>query len=97
VYDDYPPLPFNPGSKYNYSNSDNIVVALMVEAATGMSYEDLLREQVYKPLGLRKITLPRGPNLRKPYIHGYDNDPSQQPPEDVSELAAAGWAGLRGA
>ena len=32
-----------------------------------------------------------------PYIHGYDNDPSQQPPEDYSELAAAGWPGPQGA
>jgi D-alanyl-D-alanine carboxypeptidase len=89
-------LLFDPGSEYHYSNSDNIIVALMVEAATGMSYEDQLRERVYRPLGLRKTTLPRGPNLRKPFIHGYSNDPSQQPPEDVSELAAAGWAWASG-
>jgi D-alanyl-D-alanine carboxypeptidase len=89
-------LLFVPGSEYKYSNSDNIVVALMVEAATGMSYEDQLRERVYSPLGLRKTTLPRGPNLRKPFIHGYDNDPSQQPPEDLSEVVAAGWAWASG-
>ena len=87
-------LLFDPGSKYHYSNSDNIVVALMAEAATGKSYEDLLRELVYKPLGLRNTTLPRGPNLKKPFIHGYDT--SQQPPEDVSELVAAGWSWASG-
>jgi D-alanyl-D-alanine carboxypeptidase len=86
----------DPGSEYKYSNSDNIVVALMVEAATGMSYEDQLRERVYSPLGLRKTTLPRGPNLRKPFIHGYDNDPSQERPEDLSEVVAAGWAWASG-
>jgi D-alanyl-D-alanine carboxypeptidase len=86
-------LLFDPGSEYHYSNSDNIVVALMVEAATGTSYEDQLRERVYKPLGLRKTTLPRGPNLRKPFIHGYS---SQDPPEDVSEDFAAGWAWASG-
>ena len=85
-------LLFDPGSEYHYSNSDNIVVALMVEAATGTSYEDLLRELVYKPLGLRKTSLPRGTNLRKPFIHGY----SQDPPEDVSEDLAAGWAWASG-
>jgi D-alanyl-D-alanine carboxypeptidase len=85
-------LLFDPGSEYHYSNSDNIVVALMVEAATGTSYEDQLRERVYKPLGLRKTSLPRGPNLRKPFIHGY----SQDPPEDVSEDLAAGWAWASG-
>jgi D-alanyl-D-alanine carboxypeptidase len=68
----------------------------MAEAATGKSYEELLRELVYKPLGLRKTSLPRGPNLRKPFIHGYDNDPSQQPPDDLSELVAAGWSWASG-
>jgi D-alanyl-D-alanine carboxypeptidase len=87
-------LLFDPGSKYHYSNSDNIVVALMAEAATGKSYEDLLRELVYKPFGLRNTTLPRGPNLKKPFIHGYDT--SQQPPEDVSESVAAGWSWASG-
>jgi D-alanyl-D-alanine carboxypeptidase len=96
LYNNVPPLRFVPGSKYQYSNSDNIAVALMVEAATGMSYEDLLREQVYRPLGLRNTSLPRGPHLRKPFIHGYDNDPSQQPPEDLSENFAAGWAWASG-
>src|SRR5918993_6047072 len=91
LYNNIPPLRFVPGSKYQYSNSDNIAVALMAEAATGKSYEDLLRELVFRPLGLKKTSLPRGPNLRKPFIHGYDNDPSQQPPDDLSEVLASGW------
>jgi D-alanyl-D-alanine carboxypeptidase len=96
LYNNDPLLRFVPGSKYQYSNSDNIAVALMVEAATGTSYEDLLRELVYRPLGLRKTSLPRGTNLRKPFIHGYSNDPSQDPPEDVSEDFAAGWSWASG-
>ena len=94
LYNNVPPLRFVPGSKYQYSNSDNIAVALMAEAATGKSYEELLRELVYKPLGLKNTTLPRGPNLKKPFIHGYDT--SQQPPEDVSEVVAAGWSWASG-
>jgi CubicO group peptidase (beta-lactamase class C family)/DNA-binding CsgD family transcriptional regulator len=91
-----PPLRFDPGSKYQYSNSDNIAVALMVEAATGTSYEEQLRERVYRPLGLKKTSLPRGTNLKKPFIHGYSNDPSQDSPEDVSEDLAAGWSWASG-
>jgi D-alanyl-D-alanine carboxypeptidase len=87
---------FDPGSRYRYSNSDNIVVGLMVESATDRTYESQLREQVYEPLGLKKTTLPKGTNLKKPYIHGYDNDPSQDPPEDVSKPVAAGWAWASG-
>jgi D-alanyl-D-alanine carboxypeptidase len=90
------PLNFKPGTRYEYSNSDNIVVGLMVEDATGESYEQQLQEQVYGPLGLKKTSLPRGANLKKPFIHGYDNDPSQQPPEDVSEVLASGWVWASG-
>jgi D-alanyl-D-alanine carboxypeptidase len=89
------PLNFEPGSEYRYSNTDNIV-GLMVEAATGEPYEQQLREQVYTPLGLKKTSLPRGANLRKPFIHGYDNDPSQTPPEDISEVLASGWVWASG-
>jgi D-alanyl-D-alanine carboxypeptidase len=85
---------FTPGTKYRYSNSDNIAVALMVEAATGKTYDDQLRKQVYAPLGLRKTSLPSGTQLRTPFIHGYDL--SEHPPEDVSKITAAGWAWASG-
>ncbi len=90
VYDEE--LLFEPGSKYHYSNSDNIAVALMVEDATQRTYEGQLRKQVYEPLGLRNTSLPRGADLEAPFIHGYDNDPKERPPEDYSEVMAAGWA-----
>jgi D-alanyl-D-alanine carboxypeptidase len=85
------PLRFTPGSRYEYSNSDNIVVGLMVAAATEKTYEEELQEQVYGPLGLARTSLPVGIEIPKPYIHGYDNDPSQRPPEDISEVLASGW------
>ncbi|MEU3823183.1 serine hydrolase domain-containing protein [Streptomyces sp. NPDC030392] len=87
------PLRFPPGSRYAYSNSDNIAVALMAEAVTGRRYEDLLRQLVYRPLGLRDTHLPQGHRLPEPYLHGYAVDPPA-PPEDVSEAigASGSWA-----
>ncbi|MCF2527836.1 serine hydrolase domain-containing protein [Yinghuangia soli] len=79
------PLNFPPGSRYEYSNSDNIAVALMAEAASGRRYEDLLADLVYRPLGLRRTSLPSGFRMYEPYIHGYAVAPNE-PPEDVSEL-----------
>ena len=90
------PLNFEPGSAYAYSNTDNIAVGLMVQIATGESYQRLLQEQVLGPLGLQDTSLPRGANLKFPYVHGYDNDPSQQPPEDISEVLASGWVWAAG-
>jgi D-alanyl-D-alanine carboxypeptidase len=86
------PLDFPPGTQYRYSNSDNIAVALMAEAATGTPYEELLRVLVYRPLGLRDTSLPQGYRMPEPYLHGYDTTPP--PPVDVSELLSASgvWA-----
>lgn len=85
-------LTFTPGSKYRYSNTDNIIVALMVQKATGDAYTGALKAEVYDPLKLTDTSLPLGPEMPRPFIHGYDNDPTQTPPEDVSELVAAGWS-----
>ncbi|WP_268270568.1 serine hydrolase domain-containing protein [Streptomyces sp. MNU76] len=86
-------LRFPAGSRYQYSNSDNIAVALMAEAATHKTYEDLLRRIVYRPLGLTDTSLPLGYEMPEPYMHGYAVEPPA-PPEDVSEaLSASGvWA-----
>ncbi|MZD09528.1 serine hydrolase [Streptomyces sp. SID5785] len=79
------PLRFPPGSRYQYSNSDNIAVALMAEAVTRVPYERLLGGLVYGPLGLHRTSLPQGYRMREPYLHGYDvGGPGA--PEDVSEL-----------
>ncbi|MET8831362.1 serine hydrolase domain-containing protein [Streptomyces sp. NPDC004610] len=87
------PLRFPPGTRYQYSNSDNIAVALMAEAATGTPYETLLRDLVYRPLGLRDTSLPSGYRMPEPYLHGYDTGPAA-PPEDISEILSASgvWA-----
>ena len=88
-------LNFTPGSEYGYSNSDNVIVGLMVEAATGKSYVRELRERVFTPLRLAGTSLPRGAGLPVPVVHGYDVAPPQAP-VDVTHLFAAGWAWASG-
>jgi D-alanyl-D-alanine carboxypeptidase len=87
------PLDFPPGTAYHYSNTDNIVAALMAEAATGRSYEQLLRERVYRPLGLTRTSLPSGARLPRPFAHGYAPG-DQGAPEDLSQAygVSALWA-----
>lgn len=87
------PLRFRPGSRYGYSDTDNIVVALMAEKATGRSYEQLLRRRVYGPLGLRSTSLPETVRMPAPYMPGYEIEPDAEP-EDVTETLnpALAWA-----
>src|SRR6185503_14959414 len=67
---DDPSLLFAPGTQYRYSNSDNIVVALMIESATGRAYADVLRAAVLDPTDLDRTSLPEGSRLPAPYLHG---------------------------
>ena len=82
-------LEFAPGSRYRYSNTDNIVVALMAQAATRRSYSALLSANVYSRLGMRHTSLPAGPGLPTPYMRGYDLDPPNPPIDDSTLLSAA--------
>jgi D-alanyl-D-alanine carboxypeptidase len=86
---------FTPGTQYAYSNSDNIIVGLMIEAATGRSYERALHRQVTEPFGLFDTTLPSDAELPRPFVHGYQRDDTGVP-EDVSEVLAAGWTWASG-
>jgi D-alanyl-D-alanine carboxypeptidase len=90
-----PDLMFTPGSDYHYSNSDNIIVALMVQAATGQSYESELQSRVLGPLGLSQTSLPQGSAIPSPSISGYDPDPPKAP-SDVTSFFAAGWSWASG-
>ena len=88
-------LNFTPGSRYAYSNSDNIIVGLMVQAVTGKTYPSQLRERVFAPLGLKDTSLPHGSALPAPFVHGYKAAPPQ-PPVDVTHEFAAGWTWASG-
>lgn len=86
---------FNPGTEYHYSNSDNVIVALMVQAATRHSYESELQMRVLGPLKLSQTSLPQDSAIPPPFISGYDLDPPK-PPTDVTNFFAAGWSWASG-
>jgi D-alanyl-D-alanine carboxypeptidase len=90
------PLGFPPGSRYRYSNSDNVAIALMIEAVTGTGYERVLRAKVLRPHRLGRTAMGAGTVLPRPFIHGYSSGPGARP-EDVSQLVAfGGWAWASG-
>jgi D-alanyl-D-alanine carboxypeptidase len=88
-------LEFNPGSRYKYSNTDNIVVALIIKAATNQSYDAVLESRVYAPLGLTGTSLPPDENIPTPYIHGYSSQ-TKGTREDLTTIVSARWAWASG-
>jgi len=47
------PLAFAPGDRYQYSNSNYNLLALIIEKASGRSYGAFLKENIFDPLGMR--------------------------------------------
>ena len=91
------PLDFTPGSKYSYSNTDNIVVGLIAEAVTGVPYDRLLHDIVYSPADLTETSFPTHDiDLPANSIHGYIVDPGS-PPKDVSVFLSPSGAWASGA
>jgi D-alanyl-D-alanine carboxypeptidase len=90
------PLNFPPGSRYEYSNTDNIVIGLIVERVARRSYGRSLRSLVFSKLGLRHTIFPTGVRLPRPYLHGYVTHPGARP-QDVSESLSASGAWASGA
>ena len=89
-------LNFTPGTQYEYSNTDNIVLGLVAQAVTGQPYATLLQEIVFGPAKLRHTSFPTAPALPEPFIHGYVVAPGQAP-QDVSTLLSPSGAWASGA
>jgi D-alanyl-D-alanine carboxypeptidase len=87
------PLEFEPGSKYHYSDTDNIAAALIEEEVSGLLYPQLLARRIFGPLKMRDSSLPVTTKMPRPFLHGYDVEAGKKP-EDVSELInpAGAWA-----
>jgi CubicO group peptidase (beta-lactamase class C family) len=47
------PLEFEPGKKFRYSNSGYVVLAAVVEKASGESYESYVSRNIFRPAGMK--------------------------------------------
>jgi CubicO group peptidase (beta-lactamase class C family) len=65
------PLEFTPGEKFNYSNSGYILLGYIVERASGRPYADFLRENIFKPLGMKNTDYDVNSAIIKHRASGY--------------------------
>ncbi|MBV8845021.1 MAG: serine hydrolase [Bryobacterales bacterium] len=47
------PLEFEPGEKWNYSNSGYVLLGYLIEKISGETYEKFLQENIFGPLGMK--------------------------------------------
>jgi D-alanyl-D-alanine carboxypeptidase len=64
---------FAPGADFRYSNTNTVLLGLIIERLTGMRVADAIRARLFAPLGLTDTFLPPQDNtsLPAPAPHGY--------------------------
>jgi D-alanyl-D-alanine carboxypeptidase len=95
------PLYFPPGSGYHYSNVGFEVLGLVIEQATGQPLQQVYRERIIGPLGLRHTAYDPQGDISGPHARGYlvEADGSLADQTAVHPVAAAGmrtgdfWSG----
>ena len=50
------PLDFEPGTQYQYSNTNFVIAGLIVEKASGVPFLEFLRARIFTPLGMTSVT-----------------------------------------
>jgi CubicO group peptidase (beta-lactamase class C family) len=88
------PFDFSPGARQTYSNSGFWLLGLVIEKASGASYEDYLEQQLFAPLGMTRSsyctwheTLPR-----RAHGHGMENGKVYRGPTNIHTWSFAAGA-----
>ena len=67
-----PPTFEPPGSAFEYSNTNYLLLGQIIEEVTGRSYGDEIERRIIRPLRLRGTSVPgTSPWIRGPHPHGY--------------------------
>jgi len=63
---------FEPGSRYAYSGEGIDLLQLVVETITKKSLDELMEEQVFRPLGMSRTSMVWQERFESDYANGYD-------------------------
>lgn len=86
---------FRPGSSWGYSNTNYILLGMIIHKVTGQSWARQVRERIVVPLGLRHTEVPATWSPPWPHPDGYQQFTARGPLIDTTRLNAA-WAGPAG-
>lgn len=65
-------LKFEPGSKFEYDNSGYFLLGAIIEKVTGQSYEKVLQERIFDPLGMKDSGYDHHETILKKRASGYE-------------------------
>ena len=62
---------FTPGAKFQYSNTNTVLLGQVVEKISGLSIGEFFQQRIFGPLGLEQTSFPANGLMPVPYAHGY--------------------------
>ncbi|MEU9137714.1 serine hydrolase domain-containing protein [Streptomyces sp. NPDC048404] len=65
------PNTFAPGAQFEYSNTNLILLGLVIEKVTGDKLRDVIDQRVLRPAHLKHTLFPKGNEFPKPHPQGY--------------------------
>lgn len=87
------PANFAPGTRWEYSNTNTVLLGLLVEKMSGQPLHTYLQQHVFAPAGMNETSLPTGAEITSPYVHGYTNFTPDGATVDASTWNPSwGWA-----
>lgn len=95
AYDE--PALFEPGEDYSYSNSNYLLMQLVIEAATEQPLHEVVRARILDPLALNDTYTQISETLPGEFVEGYediDYDGVDDPVSDVNDGAGMGDGAL---
>jgi D-alanyl-D-alanine carboxypeptidase len=88
------PVNFAPGSRFEYSNTNTLLLGQFIEAVTGKPFDEVLAEKILHPLDLSATDFLSGTTLPPPSARGYQGETEDGQPDDiVINLSSLSFAG----
>lgn len=87
------PLEFQPGEEYRYSNTNYLLLGIVLEKVTGMSYEEYLYKNIFEPLNMKNTGISYGKKSLTHDATAYSGFLEVVPVDDEILLSRAHGAG----
>lgn len=88
------PVEFQPGSEYAYSNTNYVLLGMLIEEMTGTSYDEALRSRILDPLGMSSTyvdSFEDGPDVVEAYS-SFFTDSLEPITADYTSVATGAWS-----
>ncbi|MFE6361649.1 serine hydrolase domain-containing protein [Streptomyces sp. NPDC057806] len=85
-----------PNTTFEYSNTNIVLLGLVIEKVTGRHLADVIHRRVLRPAGMHRTLFPHGAEFPEPHARGYTNQTLSGEVEDATDWNPS-WAWAAGA